>query len=135
MRAIIRNDAPAVKVRNVDAPFFRTSFGPSVPVSTISGNAGVPIGLLLALTYAGTATQTFIGENPSINEIRTTDIPTFRARYSGILLAAVPAVNFAGAGYLIGMLALTYSKVQTIPAVPAVFKSDEVPNVRIRTTD
>ena len=70
-----------------------------------------------------------------VGRIRTTDSPIGYGRYSGISVAEIAASNFAGAGYLIGMLALTYSKVQIKAATPAIFKSDDIPIVRIRNTD
>ena len=66
---------------------------------------------------------------------RSTDIPVFRSKFSAVLSAGIPAINFAGKGYLMGMLGLTYTKVQTIPSVPGTYKSDEVPTVNIKTTD
>lgn len=73
-------------------------------------------------------------DNPT-GLIRTTDSPTGFAKYSGILASEIVALNFAGKGYLIGMLALTYSKVQTRGALSTTFKSDDIPIGRIRTTD
>ena len=70
-----------------------------------------------------------------VGRIRTTDSPTGYGRYSGILSAAVAGTDFAGKGFLIGMLALTYSKVQNIGGVAIIYKSDDIPVVRIRTTD
>ena len=68
-------------------------------------------------------------------KVRDVDLPIARSRYSGFLSAATPAKSFAGAGHLMGMLALTYNKAQTVPSIPATFKSDEVPVVNIRNTD
>ena len=70
------------------------------------------------------------------SRVRSSDMPNFRtSKGSNVLIPAIDAVSFAGKGYLMGMLALTYNKIQTIPAVPAVFKSDDIPVVRIRNTD
>ena len=68
-------------------------------------------------------------------KVRNVDLPLVRSRYSGVLTAGTAASSFAGKGYLIGMLALTYSKIQTTPATSATFKSDDIPLVRIRNTD
>ena len=70
-------------------------------------------------------------------KVRTTDAPILRTRYSnfGILTSAIPSFTFAGPGYLIGMLGLTYTKIQTIPAIPATYRSDDIPRVNIRNTD
>ncbi len=65
MRAIIRNDAPTAKVRNVDAPVIRS--GHKIEIKTIQ--EGMPIGLLLALTYSWSS---FRGEAP-FARIRNTD--------------------------------------------------------------
>ena len=73
-------------------------------------------------------------DNP-IGLIRTTDSPIGKIGHSGILIAESLAKSFAGKGYLIGMLALTYSKVQTRGVVSAVFQSEDRPIVNIRTTD
>lgn len=73
MKANIRNDAPTVKVRNTDAPIFRTI---QTGIQTIWSQiqSGTPIGLLLALTYAQTVTipTIFKGESPNA-KIRNTD--------------------------------------------------------------
>ena len=71
------------------------------------------------------------------SRVRSTDAPTLRTRYSnfGVLTPAVAAINFAGPGYLIGMLGLTYTRVQTVPGTPAMFRSDDVPTANIRSTD
>ena len=70
-----------------------------------------------------------------VGRIRTTDSPTGYGRYSGILSAAVAGTDFAGKGYLIGMLALTYSKIQNKGAVAVIYKSDDIPIGRIRNVD
>jgi hypothetical protein len=77
---------------------------------------------------------TIRNDAPAI-KVRNVDVPNVRSRFSTILSAGSLAANFAGAGYLIGMLGLTYSKVQTVPATPASFKSDDILVVRIRNTD
>ena len=71
------------------------------------------------------------------SKVRNTDAPILRTRYSntGVLSPAVPAQMFAGPGYLIGMLGLTYTKVQTVLGIPAMFRSDDVPTANIRNTD
>lgn len=71
------------------------------------------------------------------SRVRNTDAPILRTRYSnfGVLVPAVAAINFAGPGYLIGVLGLTYTRTQTTPEIPAVFRSDDIPIVSIRNTD
>ena len=76
-----------------------------------------------------------IRSDSPIQKTRTTDVPTLRSKFSALLVPGVAARNFAGPGYLIGMLGLTYRRVQTVLAIPAMFKSDEVPRVNIKTTD
>ena len=68
--------------------------------------------------------------------VRNVDVPKLRAVGSpGVLVPAQGAMSFSGPGYLMGMLALTYTKIQTRQEVPAIFRSDYVPFARIRTTD
>ena len=67
--------------------------------------------------------------------LRNIDIPTAKSRYSGILTNEIASKSFAGKGYLIGMLALTYIKAQNTGDSPAIFKSNDVPTARIRITD
>ena len=76
-----------------------------------------------------------IRNDAPIQKARSTDIPVFRSKFSAVLTQATPAINFAGPGYLIGMLGLTYTRIQTVPMVPGTYKSDEVPTVNIKTTD
>lgn len=80
-----------------------------------------------------------IGNDVPTIRVRNTDMPSVRTRYSGILSTTPGSsgTNFAGKGYLIGMLGLTYSKVQNIGFIASstVFKSDDVPTVRVRNTD
>ena len=71
---------------------------------------------------------TIRNDAPTI-KVRNVDLPIVRVGYSGLLSQTQ---SFAGAGYLIGMLALTYSGAQKIPAT---FKSEDIPVVGIRTTD
>ena len=68
-------------------------------------------------------------------KVRVTDIPIVRTRFSPILALPVDAHNFGGPGYLMGMLGLTYTRTQTVATIPATFKSDDIPLVRIRNTD
>ena len=69
-------------------------------------------------------------------KVRNTDTPSVRsANFSGVLSQMVSGRDFAGKGYLIGMLALTYSKIQNAGGSPAIFKSDDIPRVRINNTD
>mgnify|MGYP001601651058 CR=1 FL=1 len=77
---------------------------------------------------------TIRNDAPTIN-VRNTDVPKVKIRYSGVLTAAIPGTTFGGKGYLIGMLGLTYIKSYTIGSTPASFKSDDIPTVNIRNTD
>lgn len=67
--------------------------------------------------------------------VRNTDLPRVRSRYSGVLSESTAGTSFGGKGFLMGILALTYSKIQVIGASSIVYKSDDVPIVKIRNTD
>ena len=75
-----------------------------------------------------------IRNDAPISRVRNVDLPMARSRFSSVLTAGA-AVTWGGAGFLMGMLALTYHKAQTTPAIPVIFKSDDVPLARIRNTD
>lgn len=69
-------------------------------------------------------------------KVRNVDVPSVRSRPGAdVLSAGADAISFAGAGFLMGMLALTYSEEQEVAAIPATFRSDDVPIARIRNTD
>jgi len=77
-QANIRNDAPTIRVRNVDTPIVRSRFSTILTnaVDTII-RAGTPIGLLLSLTYANEITLTtapvYKSDDSPIVRIRNTD--------------------------------------------------------------
>lgn len=76
-----------------------------------------------------------ISNDAPTSRVRNTDMPTIRAGHSALMTPAVPGTSFAGQGYLIGMLGLTYTKVQNFGSTPAMFYSDDIPHVRVRNTD
>lgn len=73
-------------------------------------------------------------DSPTLR-VRNTDVPTVGVRYSSFMSPADPGMVFAGPGYLIGMLGMTYTKIQSFGSTPAMFNSDDIPRVRIRNTD
>ena len=75
-----------------------------------------------------------IRNDAPVSRIRNVDVPVARSKFSSMLTTGA-AVTWGGAGFLMGMLALTYYKAQTTPAIPIIFKSDDIPLVRIRNTD
>lgn len=73
MKANIRNDAPAIRVRNTDTPTFKIREKSFIQKQGTLIQGGTPIGLLLALTYANGFTVGNLSSFPGNVRIRTTD--------------------------------------------------------------
>lgn len=70
--------------------------------------------------------------NTAPNQIVKNDVVHQRISTMGsVTTILVPATSFGGAGFLIGMLGLTYTKVQNVPASTSTAVSDFKPNIRI----